>query len=57
MAKTVYDDETKALAIYSLLTGNSYEYVSKEFDIPEGTLKSCADWLISWFAALIPTRH
>mgnify|MGYP000873041024 FL=1 len=40
MTKTVYDDETKALAIYSLLTGNSYEYVSKEFDIPEGTLKS-----------------
>ena len=38
MAKTVYDEETKAMAIVEMLKGNSASYVSDKFNIPEGTL-------------------
>lgn len=40
MAKRVYSDETKAAVMAALLAGQSVSLIAKEYEIPEGTVKS-----------------
>lgn len=40
MDRRVYSDETKAAVMAALLAGQSVSVVSKEYNIPEGTIKA-----------------
>ena len=40
MAKRSYSDETKAAVMAALLAGQSVSSLAREYQIPEGTLKS-----------------
>ena len=42
MSKRVYSDETKAAVMAALLAGQSVSSASKEYNIPEGTIKAWA---------------